>query len=398
MASYREMPGGRWQARVYRNGRYESIGTFKTKKEAEIKAGEVERQIYYNETLTDRRMVFQVVIDDWFKLKSETVKGPTLEQLEVIKRLHIEPFFGKSRLFQITRNDIVEWVKHYEQEKDKDGEPKYTYGTRLKYLVTLKDVFNHAIHIMEVLHKSPAAKVQVPVRGQVSIKKDVKFYKLTELDMLLEFLGEYEPPRYKEYQVYYVLVYFLSRTGLRISEALALRWGDIEGNRVEINKQTSRNDNNDLTISTLKTVSSYRNIEIDEETVELLAWFRRVQQKMILKHKEFKRNKDMIIFQTYNGNYMTPSTVRETLQGHCLNAGVEYKGTHAFRHTHAVLGLEAGADLVYISRRLGHGSIKTTADTYLDITPQYESNELNKIATHLNANVAKTWQDDTKIN
>lgn len=397
MATFREMTGGRWQARVYRNGKYESIGTFKTKKEAEIKAGEIERQIYYNETLTDRHMLFQEVIDDWFNLKTETVKGSTIEQLEVVKRLHIEPYFGKRKLFQITRMDIYEWIKLYEGKKGKDGNEKYSYGARLRYLVTLKDIFNHAVHIMEVIHKNPTVKIQLPVRGQVAIKKDIKYYKLSELNMLLEYLAAYEPPRFKEYQVYYVLVYFLSRTGLRISEALALRWSDIEGNRVEVNKQTSRNDNNSLNITTLKTISSYRNIEIDEDTVELLAWFRKKQQKMIMKHKEFKRNKDMIIFQTYNGNYMTPSTVRETLVGHCLNAGVEYKGTHAFRHTHAVLALEAGADLIYISRRLGHGSIKTTADTYLDITPQYESNELNKIATHLNSDVAKTWQNDSSI-
>jgi integrase len=69
-----------------------------------------------------------------------------------------------------------------------------------------------------------------------------------------------------------------------------------------------------------------------------------------------------------------------------MNAGVEYKGTHAFRHTHAVLSTEAGADLLYLSRRLvGHGTIKTTADTYLDVTPQYESHELEKITNYLNS-------------
>lgn len=398
MATFRELPGGRWQARVYRNGKYESIGTFRTKKEAEVKAGEVERQIYYNETITDRNMIFQEVIDKWFELKSETVKDSTLEQLEVIKRLHIEPFFGSKRIFQISRDDVVEWVKQYEDIKNKNDKEKYSYGARLKYLTTLKDVFNHAVYIMEVLHKSPAAKVQIPSRGQVAIKKEVKYYKLTELNILLEYLSEYEPPRFKDYKPYYVLVYFLSRTGLRISEALALRWGDIEGNRIDINKQTSRNDNNNLNITTLKTVSSYRNIEIDEETVELLTWFRRIQQKMVMKHSSFKRNKDLIVFQTSFGNYMTPSTVRETLENHCLNAGVEYKGTHAFRHTHAVLSLEASADLLYISKRLGHGSIKTTSDTYLDVTPQYESEELNKIANYLNSNVAKTWQNGKIIN
>lgn len=91
---------------------------------------------------------------------------------------------------------------------------------------------------------------------------------------------------------------------------------------------------------------------------------------------------------------MTPSTVRDTLKGYCQNAGVAYKGTHAFRHTHAVLSLEAGADLLYISRRLGHGSIQTTADTYLDVTPQLESEELDKISAHFNSDMAKTWQND----
>lgn len=396
MATFRQFPSGMWQARVYRNGNYESIGVFHTKKEAEVRAGEVEKQIYYNETVTDRNILFQDVIEDWFDDKSKTVKGPTLEQVEVIKRRHIEPYFGgKVKMFQITRQDIKDWIDLYEEMRDKNGEPRYSFGTRSKYLATLKDIFNHAIYEMEVLNKSPIAKLKVSSRGSVSIKRDVKYYKLSELDMLLDYFKTYyKPQRYPEYQVYYVLVYFLSRTGLRISEALALKWSDIDGNRLNIDRQTSRNDNNKLTISTLKTVASYRNIEIDDETVELLTWFRRIQQKMIMKYDTFKRNRDMIIFQTYNGNYMTPSTVRDTLQRQCLNAGVEYRGTHAFRHTHAVLSLEAGADLIYISRRLGHGSIKTTADTYLDITPQYESGELDKISSYLNTNMAQTWRED----
>lgn len=172
---------------------------------------------------------------------------------------------------------------------------------------------------------------------------------------------------------------------LRISEALALPWSDIEGNRVNIDKQISRN-NNLSSITSLKTKSSYRNIEIDENTVSMLMEFRKTKNEHIKKYNSFMRNKDIIILQTYNRNYMTPSTIREMLNKYCYQAGVEYKGTHAFRHTHAVLSLEAGADLLYVSRRLGHGSIQTTADTYLDITPQYESAELEKITSFLNKN------------
>lgn len=396
MATFRQFSSGRWQARVFMDGSYRSIGTFLTKKEAEIRAAEIERKLFYSETITDRDMLFQELIDNWFENKKRSVKESTLEQLEVIKRLHIEPFFAKRRLYRITRDDVIEWIDEARHKVNKKGEPKYSHGTLLKHLKTLKDIFYYGVNELEILDKSPAQTVQVPRRNKHNISKNIKYYNLTELNLLLDYLFEYDPPRFKNYKMYYVLVFFLSRTGLRISEALALRWSDIDGNRVDINKQTSRDNNNNITISTLKTKSSYRNIEIDEDTVHLLNDFRKVQQKMIMKYKTFKRNKDMIIFQTYNGNYLTPSIIRDTLKNHCLHAGVEYKGTHAFRHTHAVLSLEAGAELLYISRRLGHGSIQTTADTYLDVTPQLESEELDKISAHFNSNMAKSRRIDDK--
>ncbi|MEK3745597.1 tyrosine-type recombinase/integrase [Brevibacillus sp. FSL K6-0770] len=61
-----------------------------------------------------------------------------------------------------------------------------------------------------------------------------------------------------------------------------------------------------------------------------------------------------MVFQNYNGHYLTPSTFRETMQDYCKNAGVDYKGTHGFRHIHAVLLLESEASLKYVSNRLGH--------------------------------------------
>jgi integrase len=70
-------------------------------------------------------------------------------------------------------------------------------------------------------------------------------------------MENYKQQRFKEYRFYYMLMLFLSQTGLRISEALALRWTDIKGNKVTLERQTSRDDNNKLTLTSLKTTSSY---------------------------------------------------------------------------------------------------------------------------------------------
>ncbi|WP_245602210.1 tyrosine-type recombinase/integrase [Peribacillus kribbensis] len=232
-----------------------------------------------------------------------------------------------------------------------------------------------------MLEKNPALKV--PVQDSVALKKDVKYFSLKELNILLEYMMSYKYQRFPEYQLYYMLMYFLSRTGLRISEALALKWSDIDGNKISVNKQTRRTDNNEVKITTLKNSSSYRTIQMEEELVHELRKFKLKQNEMILSYEGFQINKDGIIFQNYLGNYLTPSTVRDSIRDYCAKAaGVEYKGTDGFRHTHAVLLLESGASIKYVSQRLGHKTIKTTADTYLDITEKIEEDELKKFASY----------------
>jgi len=47
---------------------------------------------------------------------------------------------------------------------------------------------------------------------------------------------------------------------------------------------------------------------------------------------------------------------------------------------HTLFFLESGTSIKFVSNRLGHKTIKTTADTYLDITEKIEEDELKKFA------------------
>jgi len=382
MATFRKLKSGKWQARVSKEGKEFSIGTFRTKKEAEIEAGKVEERIYYGQTLNDRNMLFEEVAKEWlYDYKKTNVKESTFEQLEVIVRLHILPTFGHKRIMRIHRPEIKRWLDKF-GEVDEDGKEKYSFGSRLKYLSVLKSIFHYAVHELEVLEKNPADKLKVPVQDSVAMMKDVKYFSLIDLNTLLDFMKAYKHQRFPEYQLYYMLMYFLSQTGLRISEALALRWSDFNGDKITVDKQVRRDNNNNLEITTLKNSSSYRTIKIEKEVVLELKKFKSRQNELILGNKRFHRNEDGIVFQNCHGHYLTPSTVRDSIRDYCKKAGVEYKGTHGFRHTHAVLSLEAGASIKFVSQRLGHKTIKTTADTYLDITEKIEEDELKKFASY----------------
>ncbi|WP_226669405.1 tyrosine-type recombinase/integrase [Metabacillus litoralis] len=382
MATFRKLPSGKWQARVSKDGKERSIGTFRTKKEAEIEAAKVEERIYYGQTLNDRNMLFEDAVKDWLEHKKASVKESTFVQLEVIIRNHIMPTFGDKKIMTIKRTEIKRWITTF-GEIDKDGNEKYSFGSRLKYLSVMKSILHHAVHELEVLEKNPADKLKVPVQDAVAIKKEkVKYFSLQELNQLLDFMKIYKHQRFPDYQLYYMLMFFLSKTGLRISEALALRWSDIDGDKITIDKQTSRDDNNKVKLTTLKNSSSYRTIKIEDEVLRELKKFKMKQNELILGNPRFYKNNEGIIFQNYNGNYLTPSIIRETMQDYCKKAVVDYKGTHGFRHTHAVLMLESGVSLKYVSNRLGHKSIKTTADTYLDITEKIEEDELKKFASY----------------
>ena len=382
MATFRKLKSGKWQARVSKEGKEFSIGTFRTKKEAEIEAGKVEERIYYGQTLNDRNMLFEEVAKEWlYDYKKTNVKESTFEQLEVIVRLHILPTFGHKRIMRIHRPEIKRWLDKF-GEVDEDGKEKYSFGSRLKYLSVLKSIFHYAVHELEVLEKNPADKLKVPIQDSVAMMKDVKYFSLIDLNTLLDFMKAYKHQRFPEYQLYYMLMYFLSQTGLRISEALALRWSDFNGDKITVDKQVRRDNNNNLEITTLKNSSSYRTIKIEKEVVLELKKFKSRQNELILGNKRFHRNEDGIVFQNCHGHYLTPSTVRDSFRDYCKKAGVEYKGTHGFRHTHAVLLLEAGASIKFVSQRLGHKTIKTTADTYLDITEKIEEDELKKFASY----------------
>lgn len=59
------------------------------------------------------------------------------------------------------------------------------------------------------------------------------------------------------------------------------------------------------------------------------------------------------------------TNVGTVLRQVCEEVGLEYRGTHNFRHTHATLLIRNGANVKDVSLRLGHGKIEITLKLYV---------------------------------
>ncbi|BAU26785.1 phage integrase family protein [Aneurinibacillus soli] len=100
------------------------------------------------------------------------------------------------------------------------------------------------------------------------------------------------------------------------------------------------------------------------------------QKEVYLRYKNYKATTENIIFHQHDGRWLRTNVVREYFKVVCKRSGVPVFSPHALRHTHAVHLLEAGANIKYVSERLGHASVKVTADTYLHITKKIEDDAL----------------------
>jgi site-specific recombinase XerD len=72
-----------------------------------------------------------------------------------------------------------------------------------------------------------------------------------------------------------------------------------------------------------------------------------------------------LIFANPDGSPLRPNSVSATVSRLCRRLGLPNGASlHTVRHSHASLLLEKGVDIATVSARLGHSSVRTTADIY----------------------------------
>lgn len=383
MAYYRKR-GDNWEYRIKyvdrQSGKTKEKmkGGFRTKKEAQLAAAEEANKINYFGFAENGNERIDKYFEDWLEIyKKPNVKPITYSVQERNVRLNILPRWGNYRLKDLTRNEYQKWINQLRSH--------YSEGTVRRIHSIMSSAISDAVHEFNIIRENPIIKIKIPKDNDKSEK--VSYFTREQLDIFLNTVKT--PMKKAKYQhsiQHFALFTLLARTGLRIGEALALTWDDIdlEDKLLKVNKTLVYPTNSNPYLSSPKTKNSGRVIKLDDVTVKLMRRHRTNQKEVILRYKNYRPSTDNLVFHQQDGRWLRTNVVREYFKEVCKRAAIPVLSPHALRHTHAVHLLEAGANIKYVSERLGHASVKVTADTYLHVTKKIEDDALALYERYVN--------------
>jgi integrase len=153
--------------------------------------------------------------------------------------------------------------------------------------------------------------------------------------------------------------------GVRRGEVLALRWSDIVDGRASITRSLTQTKAV-LEFKCTKTDEPHV-AKIPEETLAKLAGHRKRQDEFRAQFGPDYRNDLDLIFANPDGSPLKPDSISATVSALFKRLKIpKPKGgsLHLLRHTLASQMLDSGVPLPVVSQRLGHSSVRVTADIY----------------------------------
>jgi integrase len=287
-----------------------------------------------------------------------TCKPSTLADYQSILDNHVLPVFRKMHVTEINRL----MVKNFLMNKIKAG---YAQSTVSHMKSAVSGILNLALDD-EVIVANPALRLGKIFRAQ-NIQDGVDPLTREELAILLQTFGDHYPEHYP-------LALTLARTGLRLGEALALRWGDIDfkGRFVTVQRNFSRGK-----IETPKSGKS-RRVDMSRQLTDTLQALRH-QRKLETLKDGWRKIPDWV-FINQDRNPLDVNNWRNRIFYKVLDrAGLRKVRIHDLRHTYASLLIQAGESLAYIRDQMGHHSIKVTVDIYGHLTPGGNKEAVDKL-------------------
>lgn len=265
------------------------------------------------------------------------LKNQSKRTLKERYKSKILPYWENYDIYKISELDYIKFQNFIEQNNYSNS-----YKRNLHYMMT--SYFDFCVKFLN-LSKNVASLVG-PFKNKNEIKKS-KTYNLSQFKKFIKYVDN------DVYKQFFNLMFF---TGTRPGEAMALRFSDLTGLTLSINKTIDEHGNRE--VNTPKTRSSIRKIKIDRKLSRDLLRLRKIY---VSKYKDL--NYDYYIFGGMKP--LSPTTINRYKIKACEKANLFSIRLHDFRHSHATLLYQKHISVYAIKERLGHSNVNITMGTYI---------------------------------
>lgn len=327
-----------WLYRFRQQGRYRGqiIGTveeFPTEAAAWRECDSIRRTINGASQIPSR--LFSEVIKQ-YALTEMSQRFSTKKANNVWLYNYIEPEFGAKPVQSIEALEVRYWLE------------RLTLAAKSKSHIRslMFQLFETAmLHKFIEPRRNPIELVKV--KGATKRQKAPRVLTDAEIRRVFEVVNQ---------QPLYTMVLCAACFGLRCSELFALKWGDFDWKKSELQLARAIVQGR---VDGLKTEESAKPMPVDDELADrILAW---------KKLSEFKSDSDWVFASPYKAGempYCGRGILELQLKPKFKAAGLGEIGWHTFRHTYRRLVSSSGATLDVQRGLMRHSSIQTTMNVY----------------------------------
>ena len=315
-------------------------------------------------------------LDDWLSIIKNKVKPTTYSGYEIQIKKHFKPYFKGYFLETTTSSDIE---KYFAFKLDQGLSAQTVRSHRSTSRAAFSYAYKHDLIDENIIKKTDSIK---PEKFEYQI---LSFNEISRLLIITRDMNDYPA------------ILLSALLGLRRSEALGLKWSDVDFEKkiASINSTCLRVYNsNEHTYETIllkstKNKTSSRQIPLSDFMISELKHIKSKQQDRA-KSPRYKREYMDYVCLGKNGALLNPQNVsrhfKKILADNGFDTNVRF---HDLRHSCATyLHNELGFDIKDISVYLGHSNIQTTGNIYM-----HESVNTN-IATSINNKLKNCYENN----
>ncbi|MCI1964529.1 MAG: site-specific integrase [Oscillospiraceae bacterium] len=304
-------------------------------------------------------------ITNWLTtVKFNDLKPSSYDRLEATINDNIVPTIGYHKLFELTAQQIQEELINMMRNKN------YSYSTIKKAYNAINACCKYAISIRRMDY-NPVSAVSLPSVHQFE-RKPIRWFSNDEIKRFKEqctFI--YKNGKYR-YPLGYGMI-FIMNTGLRLGEALAIKWENVNWEKKQlsvesnvvmaVDRKSGKKKRVQINQDFLKTKSSKRIIPLNNTAIDALTQIKKIR---------YFGEKSYILC-TETGTQNKPRNFCRTFEEILKRAEIERCGIHTLRHTFASKLFEKNVDVKTVSMLLGHADVTITYNIYIHLIQQQKA-------------------------